>query len=402
MPPADRPAGAPDRDAFAAMIIEQIRQAGEKGEIAYDAEGFRLRVQGEHTNIANLNNLYDEYVWAGPAERARLVRNFVRSWFAPLKGVPEDFEDVHPDLLPSVRPRAYIELNLLRMRLQGIQHPAWPYRPLAGHLAVSLVYDLPESLMQIQQRHLDDWKVTFDDALARALANLRGISGHGFEEAGPGVWRSPWQDNLDASRLALPEVLREHPVRGDLIAMVPNRDTLLLTGSGDEEGLARLAELAAEAYEHARSISGLALRLDGDEWLPFLPAEGHPAYQQFRLLAIRSLAGDYADQKGLLEQLQEGEADPAYIAPCTAMRDKESGEAFSYCVWSEGVHAWLPRADMVVFYRHDEENGQVLGSAPWEEVVQVAGDLLEPLDLYPERYRVRDFPGEEVLEELLS
>jgi uncharacterized protein YtpQ (UPF0354 family) len=402
MPPADRPPGTPDRDAFAAMIIEQLRRAGEKAEITYDAQAFRLRVQGEHTNVANLNNLYGEYLRAGPAERARLVRNYVRSWFAPLKGLPEDFEDLHPDLLPSVRPRAYIELNLLRMRLQGIDHPAWPYRPLGRHLAVSLVYDLPESLVQLQQRHLDDWKVTFADALDRAVANLRGISGHRFEEAGPGVWRSPWQDNLDASRLVLPELLSGHDVEGEVVAMVPNRDTLLFTGSQDEEGLARLAELATQAYEHARSISGVALRLVGDDWQPFLPAQEHPAYERFRLLAIRSLAGDYSDQKELLDQLQEGEEDPAYIAPCTAMRDKETGAAFSYCVWAEGAHAWLPRADVVVFYSHDEENGQVLGSAPWEEVMEVAGGLLAPLDLYPERYRVRVFPSEEQLEALLS
>jgi hypothetical protein len=33
----------------------------------------------------------------------------------------------------------------------------------------------------------------------------------------------------------------------------------------------------------------------------------------------------------------------------------------------------------------------------WRRVMDTAGDLLEPLDMYPFRYRVREFPSEEQL-----
>src|SRR5262249_6095587 len=157
------------------------------------------------------------------------------------------------------------------------------------HLAVSLVYDLPESLVQIQQHQLDTWGVSFDAALQRATDNLIAISWHRFDEVAPGVWRSPWQDNLDTSRLVLPELFRAHEVQGGPVVIAPNRDTVLLTGSDDEAGLTRLAELAEEAFAQPRAVSGVALRLETDGWVPFLPQPGHPAFSRLQELHLQSL-----------------------------------------------------------------------------------------------------------------
>jgi hypothetical protein len=98
---------------------------------------------------------------------------------------------------------------------------------LAGSLGVSLVYDLPESILLLQQHHLDDWGVSFDAALGAAVRNLEEISHEPFDSPAPGVWRSPWRDNHDAARLVLTEVIRAHEVAGDPVVVVANRDTLL-------------------------------------------------------------------------------------------------------------------------------------------------------------------------------
>ena len=42
-------------------------------------------------------------------------------------------------------------------------------------------------------------------------------------------------------------------------------------------------------------------------------------------------------------------------------------------------------------------NGGELRLAEWEKVVAVAGDLMEPLGMYPPWYRVREFPSQEQL-----
>src|SRR5262249_9092765 len=186
------------------------------GPIHYDRENFTLKGEGGRVPEANLKNIYLEYCQSTPEVRAKIFSNFVRSWFTPLKGLPEEFEDARHDLLPAIRARASIELNLLKARADGGKAGEWPYAVVGEHLSLSLVYDLPEAMISIQQPHLDDWGVSFPEALQVAMENLAGMSGHRFEQPGPGVWQSPWRDNHDAARLALLPLLLAHQVKGDL------------------------------------------------------------------------------------------------------------------------------------------------------------------------------------------
>jgi hypothetical protein len=70
---------------------------------------------------------------------------------------------------------------------------------------------------------------------------------------------------------------------------------------------------------------------------------------------------------------------------------------FSYAVWSNGVDTYLPRAQKVVFL----DEGKECAIVTWEQVERVVGHLLEPVeDLYPPRWRVREFPTSQQLEQL--
>jgi hypothetical protein len=394
----DNFARPPSKDRFARLVADAVRRAGEAAEVRYDPGEFRLTAEGEGKQIFNLENAYREYCAAEPGQRRGLLRHFVRSWFAHHKGVPEKFEDVHPDLLPVVRGRRYYEVTRLQLRADGMDDPGCPYRTVAEHLAVGLGYDLPESIVQVRQANLDGWAVGFEQALAAACDNLRGLSRQPLEPAGPGVWRSPWRDNHDAARLMLTDLIRAHEVRGDPVAMVPNRDTLLLAGADDGAGLARLAGLAEQAAEHPRFLSGAAVRLRGDSWEPFLPAPDHPLHPRFRSLLVKSLARDYADQKEALDALNAKPGEDVFVASFSLLQQKGTGLIRSYCVWSEGVDSLLPRTDDVALCRvKGRDDGEVVGFFPWERLEAVAGGLRRRADLYPERYRVAGFPDGEQL-----
>src|SRR5262245_7508079 len=114
MQPHDHSGEPPDRDTFAQMILDRLRTAGETSEIVYKPETFTLETTNESVNQASLSNIYSEYCRSSPEARAKIVRNFVRSWFAPRKGIPDEYEDARPDILPSVRARSYIEVNQLK------------------------------------------------------------------------------------------------------------------------------------------------------------------------------------------------------------------------------------------------------------------------------------------------
>jgi hypothetical protein len=81
-------------------------RAGEVSELHHDRDAFTLRSEGKEQRIFRLSNVYREFCAARRRRCEVLLRNSVRSWLTPEYSVPDNFEDVHPDLLPSVRARA--------------------------------------------------------------------------------------------------------------------------------------------------------------------------------------------------------------------------------------------------------------------------------------------------------
>ncbi|MEZ6068061.1 MAG: hypothetical protein R3B90_20640 [Planctomycetaceae bacterium] len=200
-------------------------------------------------------------------------------------------------------------------------------------------------------------------------------------------------DNYDASRLLLTDRIEQFDLQGDPVAMVPNRDTLLVTGSEDEAGLALMGDVVNRTLDAPRSMCGIPMRLRHGEWETWLPPPGHPQHRNFRLLEIKSIGGDYAEQKSLLDALYLKRGVDRFVATYSAV-ENHNGDPFSYCLWSRGIAAELPRAEFILFYR---DAHQALCGGPWEEVAEIVGDLLEPLDTWPPRYRVQDFPTSQQL-----
>ena len=180
--------------------------------------------------------------------------------------------------------------------------------------------------------------------------------------------------------------------------MVPNRDTLLLTGSEDVVGLDLVAAAAEEAVRQPRPINAMPIRLEYGSWTPFLPPKEFPAYARFRQMAVNSLGQDYEEQRALLTTTYQQQSDDAFVASYSAMRNTRTGELASFCTWTRGVDSLLPRTDLVHLVDLERPDGEkVAASTTWEHLEEIAGDLLEPLGIYPEGHRARDFPSEEQL-----
>ena len=389
--------GPLSKDKFARLLKDAIQKAGEKDPIHYDSKDFSLHAKGDGENTLNLANAYAEYCAVSEPQKATLVRNFVRTWFSTRKGLPEDFEGAAHDLLPAIRNRMMFEHTAMKMKMAEKTGFHWPYRVLAEHLGIGLVYDLPSSMFQIQQHSLDQWGTTFAEAYPMACANLGQITKHTLNAVEPGVWESPWHDNYDPSRMLLLDYIRHHDVAGDPVVMVPNRDTLLLTGSEDAAGLARMVERAAPLHDHPRSLSGSAFRLtEENEWVPFLPAPAHPESKQYHLLQVKDFWSSYDQQKAALNELHEKMGKDIFVASFSAVEKQDTGEIRSYCVWSEGVVAFLPKTDYIYFFQvRDREEGEIVATVPWAAAAEVLGDRIKPVGIYPERYLVEGFPTAE-------
>jgi hypothetical protein len=371
-----------------------IQRAGEKRRIIYDPSEFRLTVANEKGRVMFLQNGFAEYCSVPEAERGKVLARFVRNWFVEEKTIPEDFEDASHDLLPAVRERTYFSMAELMMQLEGKVQGEIPYQPLGDNLAIGLVCDLPEAMQTIGQERLDKWGVTLYEATEVARENLGKLP---FTFLGPkdgeGVYMSATNDNYDASRLLLLETIRQFRVKGDPVAMVPNRDTLIVTGSDDVDGIKGMLALVKDALQKPRPMSGLALRLDGDEWVSWMPPVSHPCYDEMRVLQIQNSGQHYNQQKELLDKLNQKNGTDIFVATFTVVQDTKTEALLTYCVWSKGCLTLLPKTDTVAFIEKDK----ALVMVGWDRAVEIVGSLMEPMGFYPERFRVAEYPTDEQL-----
>ena len=388
--------GKPDHDDFARLMTDFLRQRGEEREILYDPDNFKLIIGGEDKVHFWLGNAYTQYLAAPRKMRRAVLERFSIVPTANVEFVPASFDEASQGLLPRVRDLSYYAMTKLRFEVEGLDYIEPPFKPFASHLAVGLAYDRPESIVEITKDALEKWERGFEEALEIARDNLWNLSGGKFEQIAPGVYLSPWQDNHDASRLYLYDLLWHLDVAGDVVAAIPNRDTLIVTGSESSEGLRVMAAICEEVVQQSHPISAIPVVLRDKQWETFALESDHPAFEPFNKLRIFEEARDYAEQKKWLEALNNKREEDIFVASYTVLQEKRSGALMSYSVWVEDILTLLPVTDEVVFMRDQK----IIAKGKWERVMEVAGSLMSAVDLYPRRYRIDRFPTEQQLKEI--
>ena len=383
----------PNRDQFARLYLKAMRRAGVAGPLEYDRANFRI-VRGSD-GYTNLENLYREYLATPRAERSLRMRTWIASFAASQLELPEDFEDVKPDLRPKIWSRMAIECLILQSQLEGSKSLDLALEPLGEHLYLGLVYDLPHSMRSISQEDLDRWSTGYYEAREIAFENLLETTGSiaGINEQ---LYQPITGDNYDACRLLLVEQWRGLAWQGDPIAMVANRDSVFIAGSEDLDGLRMLLDLTEKALEEPRPLLATPLRLEGETWVDWFPDGEHPLYDRFRFLQMKELYSRYQEQKTILEAWFNSRQEPTFVASFTVQESKQ-GRLSSLCVWSDGVETLLPRTDTIVLFR---EGQNVIAEASWKDVESIVGYLFEPTEYYPERVKVSGFPTPDELAQL--
>lgn len=76
------------------------------------------------------------------------------------------------------------------------------------------------------------------------------------------------------------------------------------------------------------------------------------------------------------------------------IQSEDGSEVFSYAVWPKDIPSLLPKVDKLALMQSNEDKPNLID---WDTVTRVVGDLMTAQGIYPERYRVTDFPSEEQL-----
>ncbi|MCO4772688.1 MAG: hypothetical protein KDA24_21835 [Deltaproteobacteria bacterium] len=366
------------KEAYAKRALKEIR--GVRGaECALEIEEFTVHC-GDAFSLY-LGNTWAEYREMKPAEKRDHLARFARS-AAPLDDL--DFSD--PALTSQLRPRikswaefrGYDLVGVLRGQPLASTNP----QPLSGSLAIDIVVDLPESMLPGTTSVLEGMGLNPADALTLATTNLRQATAEDvFQPVAEGVWAARTGDSYDSSRLLLTGLISKLPLQGDPVVMVANRGNLLVAGSDDVGGLARLAVLGEEAMQQPRWVTGGALILRGGSYSDWLPGPEHPSHAAFRYLSVLSRGQWYAQQKEVLDAVAEAQGLKRIVGSFGSIGDlRGGGMTFSVV---EAVTTLLPEVDLVVVVGPDE----VPRFVPWAAFAETMKSPVTP-DTYPPRYEV--------------
>jgi uncharacterized protein YtpQ (UPF0354 family) len=108
---------------------------------------------------------------------------------------------------------------------------------------LALIYQWPGSIQYITQDHLQEWGVTFAEAVEAARGNLAQRQRPFEPSTAQGLHISRTDDSLGASGLLLLDAIRGLKVSGNVVATVPNQSMLLVAGSEDSAALAAMAKM---------------------------------------------------------------------------------------------------------------------------------------------------------------
>ena len=367
------------RDSFAELFLNTGRRSGFFSKSHYVKNLFTL--ESNATNLC-LDNAYEEYLFAPFWKRNRVFSHLVQEFGAYESQHTGAHTLTREHLMPHVKERMTLAL------LERDGNTTAPYRGVAEHLALEVVFDHGGAMLPASQEDLAELGLNFDDALEIANTNLLKRGEPKFSSPRPGFYISDWNDRFDVSRMHLPSIVPSLAVRGRHVVMTQNRDTLLVTGANDSVGLTMMAETAASALMHSGSMNGYAYRLDA-RWTPWLPDTDHPAFTLFNKLAAESDSAYYGAQLEMQQAIRSREGSGVCLPGLKVTGDYLYENWSTQTTWVLGQTCLLPKAEEIVVIHLDENGKQVpTGVLKWDDVAKAHPEYLKPVGLYPERYRI--------------
>ena len=388
---------------FMALVVVVASSMDEIARVVPLEEEFSLQMWrhgSDEPMVAYLGNMFSELHELPPEEREEALRNIFAGLFHER---PETWEDAEPLLLPVVR----AETMFLHTRKPGDDTPPSLQRPFVPFFCESVVIDADASMAYVPKDRGSDWGVSEDEIFARATENLATLDPcvEPYDDrASSPLWHVATGDDYESSRLLLPGWLAdfEGKVEGRPVAIVPCRNLLIVGGAGDNQLLARMMDIVQrETRAGARPLSGDTYTVDRTgRVVPLDLPRGHPFEGSLRAARRLFLAGEYNDQREVLEPLLEAEGKDIYVGQVSVMELK-GGDELSYCVWGQGVECLLPEADAIVFSIGSDPKQARHVVVLWDTAIDVLGSCLEPdIGYGATRYRTRAWPNDEQLNTL--
>lgn len=216
-----------------------------------------------------LTNAYDQFK-TDPDALEALIQGHVSAALETLGSLTACLDVSR--IVPVVKDRGWLEDMSRAAATVDVANHEYVYHALNASLVVVYAEDSPNSIRYLNRTALAAAGLATDDYGPRALRNLqRLLPAIEVENAGDLLMLTAG-GSYEASLLLFDWLWDGNglEVRGDVVAAIPARDLLLITGSKDVQGLRQLREIAASAFDDSpyHLTRELFVRRDG-QWLEF-------------------------------------------------------------------------------------------------------------------------------------
>lgn len=260
--------------AFALNIARAFRAEKGVATVEVNHELFELNIiynsGGLKTANVFLGNFYDEYLRHGD------FQNEVDRCLMNLRGTGVDeifdaqsFDQVAHNLYPKLERREWVE-QAERKRPPPQRRI---YQPYHQDLAICYVWDTPSKVLFIPHQLRNQWDISVREMHERAMQNLISKAEETeweieIEEPFPRTCEVMSFDGYAASRLLCGEIIRAvfGTLDGELVAVVPHRDKLLIFDSPNIESGKIIKQVAAEWFEKSSRTYKLSKKVIPVPW----------------------------------------------------------------------------------------------------------------------------------------
>jgi uncharacterized protein YtpQ (UPF0354 family) len=152
-------------------------------------------------------------------------------------------------IVPVLKDRGWLEETRLALRgKDGQPAPEYVAEDFNRELVIVYAEDSPNHVRYLTPDDLEPAKVERGALKALAIENLKRLSPKIEIKGEKGRYQVTGGESYDASLLLLDSIWTggQLVVQGDPVVAIPNRELLLVTGSQDAEGIAKLRQVAEE------------------------------------------------------------------------------------------------------------------------------------------------------------
>lgn len=249
------------KSAYTEDFAARLRQAAAlKVEIRAELE-LKITTPAGSDTTAYLDNGYQEYC-AYPKEREAIYARFIDSLIESSKTLDKEAPLDTTMITPIIKDRAWIaEIIASTQTLASKDKPIeFVYEQLNSELLIVYAEDSPKNLSYLTPKKLESAGLQRASLKELAVKNLRRLLTNIETSGGNGVYMMTAGGTYETSLLLFDDIWQERKlkVEGDYVVAVPSRDLLLITGSGNKEGIKKIRELAQTTLAKA------SYRLTGD------------------------------------------------------------------------------------------------------------------------------------------